>query len=67
MRVLYRSGVVDDARPPVTGTGTDTDTRPALLDRIDALRILRADTPEEKGRLLEEIGGPGQVEQDIVR
>jgi len=39
---------------------------PALLDRIDALRVLRADTPEEKGRLLEEIGGPGRVEQDIV-
>jgi hypothetical protein len=42
------------------------DEGPELLDRIDALRVLRADTPEEKGRLLEEIGGPGQVEQDIV-
>lgn len=42
------------------------DDNPELLDRIDALRVLRADTPEEKGRLLEEIGGPGQVEQDIV-
>lgn len=39
---------------------------PALLDRIDALRVLRAETPEEKGRLLEEIGGTGRVEQDIV-
>ena len=39
---------------------------PELLDRIDALRVLRASSPEEKGRLLEEIGGPGQVEQDIV-
>ncbi len=38
----------------------------ALLDRIDALRVLRADSPEEKGRLLEEIGGSGRVEQDIV-
>lgn len=37
-----------------------------LLDRIDALRVLRAETPEEKGRLLEEIGGPGKVEQEIV-
>lgn len=37
-----------------------------LLDRIDALRVLRADTAEEKGRLLEEIGGSGKVEQDIV-
>ncbi len=37
-----------------------------LFDRIDAVRVLRASTPEEKGRLLEEIGGPGQAEQDIV-
>jgi hypothetical protein len=37
-----------------------------FLDRIDALRVLRADTPEERGRLLEEIGGPGKVEQEIV-
>ena len=37
-----------------------------ILDRIDALRVLRADTQEEKGRLLEEIGGRGKVEQDIV-
>ncbi len=39
---------------------------PQLLDRIDALRVLRADSSEEKGRLLEEIGGPGKVEQEIV-
>jgi hypothetical protein len=39
---------------------------PELLDRIDALRVLRASSAEEKGRLLEEIGGHGQVEQDIV-
>jgi hypothetical protein len=37
-----------------------------ILDRIDALRVLRADTPEEKGRLLETIGGRGKAEQDIV-
>lgn len=37
-----------------------------FLDRIDALRVMRATTPEEKGRLLEEIGGPGKVEQEIV-
>lgn len=37
-----------------------------LLDRIDALRVLRATTPEEKGVLLEQIGGPGRAEQDIV-
>ncbi|MEM9040237.1 MAG: hypothetical protein AAGD33_10125 [Actinomycetota bacterium] len=39
---------------------------PQLLDRIDALRVLRAPDHEEKGRLLEEIGGPGKVEQEIV-
>ena len=38
-----------------------------ILDRIDALRILRAVTPEEKGALLEKIAGRGQPEQDIVR
>src|SRR5690606_28742149 len=38
-----------------------------LLDRIDALRIVRADSEEEKGRLLERLGGRGRVEQDIVR
>lgn len=37
-----------------------------VLDRIDTLRILRADSPEEKGRLLEEIAGPGKPEQDIL-
>ena len=37
-----------------------------LLDRIDALRVLRADTAEEKGALLEQIGGRGKPEQDIV-
>jgi len=37
-----------------------------LLDRLDSLQVLRAKTPEEKGRLLEEIGGPGKAEQDIV-
>lgn len=38
-----------------------------LLDQIDALRVLRADTDAEKGRLLEQIGGKGVVEQEIVR
>lgn len=43
------------------------DSPPGLLDRIDALRILRANSEEEKGRLLEQLGGPSKVEQDIVR
>jgi hypothetical protein len=42
------------------------DDDPILLDRIDALRVLRADTVEEKGQLLEAIGGTGKVEQEIV-
>lgn len=37
-----------------------------LIDQIDALRALRADTDEEKGRLLEQIGGKGVVEQEMV-
>ncbi len=53
-------------------TDSSTDGRPGkadeglLLDRIDALRVLRADSVEQKGRLLEEIGGSGKPEQDIV-
>lgn len=38
-----------------------------LLDQIDALRVLRAESDLEKGHLLEQIGGKGIVEQDIVR
>jgi hypothetical protein len=38
-----------------------------LLDRIDAFRVLRADTPEEKGSILEQIAGRGKTEQDIVK
>ena len=38
-----------------------------VLDRIDALRVLRATTPDEKGAILEQIAGEGRVEQDIVR
>jgi hypothetical protein len=37
-----------------------------LLDRIDALRVLRADSPEQKGAILEQIAGRGKPEQDIV-
>lgn len=37
-----------------------------LLDRIDALRVLRADDDEQKGALLEQIAGSGKVEQAIV-
>ncbi len=37
-----------------------------VLDRIDALRVLRAPSKEEKGALLERIAGRGKAEQDIV-
>jgi hypothetical protein len=37
-----------------------------LEERLDTLRVLRADNEEERGRLLEEIGATGKVEQDIV-
>ena len=37
-----------------------------LLDQIDSLRVLRANSDEEKGRLLEQIGGRGIVEQEMV-
>ena len=58
----------DDARPPgVEGIDDPARVDDLVLDRIDALRVLRADTPEEKGALLERIAGPGKPEQDIVR
>jgi hypothetical protein len=38
-----------------------------LLDRIDALRVLRAGSNDEKGTILEEIAGRGKPEQDIVK
>lgn len=38
-----------------------------VLDRIDAFRVLRADSPEQKGAILESIAGPGKPEQDIIR
>jgi hypothetical protein len=38
-----------------------------LLDRIDALRVLRADSAEQKGAILEQIAGRGKPEQDIIK
>ncbi len=54
-----RTGQVDDA--------SDRRLDDLLLDRIDAFRVLRADTPEEKGAILEQIAGRGKPEQDIVK
>ncbi len=61
----------DATRPtvqPEAGAGADDEhgIDDLLLDRIDALRVLRADTVEEKGALLEQIAGSGKVEQAII-
>lgn len=37
-----------------------------MIDRIDALRILRADSDGERESLLLQIGGPGKVEQEMA-
>ena len=58
--------MADQSAHPRLRTAPPEPDDEALLDRIDALRVLRADSPEEKGRLLEEIGGSGKVEQDIL-
>lgn len=53
-------------------TPADENAEPAdegeslLLDRIDALRVVRANTKEEKGAILEQIAGHGTVEQELV-
>lgn len=63
----------DGARPPQeestigrVGDAVEHRLDDLLLDRIDALRVLRADNEEEKGELLEKIAGRGKPEQDIV-
>jgi hypothetical protein len=50
----------------VVGTVVDGVVDDLLLDRIDALQVLRADSADEKGALLERLAGTGQPEQDIV-
>jgi hypothetical protein len=54
---------MSDAKENAPAQGDDDSL---LLDRLDALRVLRADSDEDKGRLLEEIGGKGKAEQDTV-
>jgi hypothetical protein len=66
---------MSDAKPapandPKAGHGQHPDEHPfgdLLLDRIDALRVLRADSPEQQGAILEQIAGKGRAEQDIVK
>ncbi len=62
MSDAHHTGPTEPAHAPTIGDADE----PLLLDRIDALRVLRASSPEEKGALLEELGGSGKVEQDIV-
>lgn len=57
----------DPAGEGTTVTNVQRIADELVLDRIDALRVLRADSAEEKGALLEQIAGPGKPEQDIVR
>ena len=63
-----------DAKPPANGPkaargdhADDHHFEGLLLDRIDALRVLRADSPEQQGAILEQIAGKGRPEQDIVK
>ena len=66
---------MSDAKPapandPKAVHGLHPDEHPfgdLLLDRIDALRVLRADSPEQQGAILEQIAGKGRAEQDIVK
>jgi hypothetical protein len=65
---------MSDAKPPAnvpkaahTDHQDDHHFEGLLLDRIDALRVLRADSPEQQGAILEQIAGKGRAEQDIVK
>ena len=51
----------------MSATGpTEESKSEILLDRIDALRILRAESDDERDQLLFEIAGSGQVEQEML-
>lgn len=59
-----------DPAAAVDRPATSSDPRAALdellLDRIDALRVLRARDHEERDRVLEQVAGSGEPERDIV-
>ncbi|MFM8528577.1 MAG: hypothetical protein ACKOD2_02680 [Ilumatobacteraceae bacterium] len=55
-----------DESPEKKDDGALSQVPELLLDQIDSLRVLRADSDEEKGALLEQIGGKGIVEQEMV-
>jgi len=52
--------------PKSSGSEHDESVPELLLDRLDSLRVLRADTDEEKDSLLFQIGGRGAVEREMV-
>ena len=60
-RGVSRIPLVTDAAPEEKHLVLDE-----LSERLDALRVLRADNPDEAGSMLEQIGASGKVEQDIV-
>jgi hypothetical protein len=49
-----------------TAGPTEESKSEILLDRIDALRILRAESDDERDQLFFEIAGSGQVEQEML-
>ena len=51
---------------PDAATGPRAALDDLLLDRIDALKVLRARDQGERDRVLEEVAGSGKAEQDIV-
>lgn len=55
----------DDGSPDDRGVTRLVDD--LVLDRIDALKVLRADTTEERDALLASLAGPGKPEQDIIK
>lgn len=61
-----RMAIGADESPEKKDDGALSQVPELLLDQIDSLRVLRADSDEEKGALLEQIGGKGIVEQEMV-
>lgn len=57
---------VTEIPPPGTSPDSTSLVPDLLLDQLDALKVLRASSDEEKDRLLVQIGGSGHVEQEMV-
>lgn len=60
---LTRKATSDATRGKSDGTGLVSEL---LLDQFEAVRVLSADTPEERNALLERVAGKGHVEQEMV-